>query len=311
MKLYELLESFFELLLESKLDWIKSNMGHKLTDVNDPENSNIDSTLDKLLSFDPAKGKNLVWIVKMYISGEFKLSDGHKIEQILSQFERLKSKLSKKDINQYKNLDELKDDLDQYSHISDNELKSGKQKKRETKLEGVELIMQGNGMTILKPLTQEAACLYGKGTKWCTAYTDPNTPNRFKEYKEQNGNLFIILYKDEKFQFYLNSDTYDPEFRNASNERITLSEIHSLSLNPTYNKFVKTYIAEDAESSYFYAKDALQAPFKLGEHAIATDAYYSYFYAINVLNKPFKLGEPVIFKDNKFAKDYIEFISNF
>ena len=52
--------------------------------------------------------------------------------------------------------------------------------------------------------------------------------------------------------------------------------------------------ARDPQTAYWYARDVLHGPFKIGELAIAKDSDYSYLYAKCVLKGPFKLGELAI-----------------
>src|SRR5574343_446925 len=61
-------------------------------------------------------------------------------------------------------------------------------------------------------------------------------------------------------------------------------------------------IAKNLKDSYFYAKNILRGPFKLGEKTIATDAQYSYVYAKYILSGPFLLGEPAIANSILYSK---------
>ena len=69
-----------------------------------------------------------------------------------------------------------------------------------------ELIFEDQNLRIIHPKTTDAAMLYGKGTRWCTA---AKTDNMFDEY-DQEGPLWIILPKNptrpnEKYQLHLTS----------------------------------------------------------------------------------------------------------
>jgi len=96
-------------------------------------------------------------------------------------------------------------------------------------------------------------------------------------------------------------------------------------------------ISQDAYYSYCYAKILIKGRFILAEPTISKSAGYSYYYARNVIKGRFILGEPAISKNayssclyaldvikgklsdfmhnqmilenNKYAKEYIEFIS--
>lgn len=67
-------------------------------------------------------------------------------------------------------------------------------------------------------------------------------------------------------------------------------------------------IAKDADSSFFYANEVLEAPFPKGEPVIATHDENSYLYAYFVLKKAFPLGEEAIIKGKDKLKDYMEFL---
>jgi hypothetical protein len=65
------------------------------------------------------------------------------------------------------------------------------------------VLYKGRYGTLLVPITQEASCRYGKGTKWCTASTSPSQTNRFSYYNSM-GPLYIWIDKtdDKKYQFH-------------------------------------------------------------------------------------------------------------
>jgi len=63
---------------------------------------------------------------------------------------------------------------------------------------------------VIVPKTEEAACYYGKGSKWCTA---ADNDNRFNQYNRQ-GKLWILINKSdpsEKYQLHFESGQYMDE----------------------------------------------------------------------------------------------------
>lgn len=68
-------------------------------------------------------------------------------------------------------------------------------------------------------------------------------------------------------------------------------------------------IAKDAEYSFEYAKNVLKGRFEAGEKAIAKDAEFSVEYSVDVLKGPFKLGEPAIYKNQNYSATYTEFLN--
>ena len=82
---------------------------------------------------------------------------------LIIQFDSKKQSLSKKDLNQYKSIDELISAL--------NSLTSNKCASLINKMGGAELIYEDEEWCVVLPSTTKSACFWGKNTKWCTAYT--------------------------------------------------------------------------------------------------------------------------------------------
>jgi hypothetical protein len=71
----------------------------------------------------------------------------------------------------------------------------------------VKKIYSSENYYILIPETEEAACLYGKGTLWCTAAT--GSYNYFDRYNNE-GPLYIIINRktNKKWQFHFETEQY-------------------------------------------------------------------------------------------------------
>lgn len=86
---------------------------------------------------------------------------------------------------------------------------------------GAEVVYEDSFITIIHPTTQEASCLYGKGTRWCT--TSQTAENMFKLYN-QSGPLYIILPKDpisrKKYQLHF----LDGQFMDETDTPVKLSD---------------------------------------------------------------------------------------
>jgi hypothetical protein len=70
------------------------------------------------------------------------------------------------------------------------------------KAEGAEYVINDPDFKILRLKTHEAACHYGSGTKWCTAGRD--SKGTFDHYAQQ-GDLYVIIAKNRKFQMHYES----------------------------------------------------------------------------------------------------------
>jgi len=57
---------------------------------------------------------------------------------------------------------------------------------------------------IRTPTTIEASQYIGVGTTWCTAYTDPTTPNRFEEYNASSP-LYVIYNRSTRVRYQLHA----------------------------------------------------------------------------------------------------------
>lgn len=64
--------------------------------------------------------------------------------------------------------------------------------RKEIKNQGRKQVFSSKEVSIVQPLTREASCLYGSGTKWCTAAREDNY---FDSYAERGVELVYILRK--------------------------------------------------------------------------------------------------------------------
>lgn len=122
----------------------------------------------------------------------------HKFHK-LNQKRRLQPPLN--DINRYRDVYHLMDVLDD---IPDEEQEATGQAKK---------AYQDSDVSVVIPLDQEAACKYGRQTRWCTAAV--HGTNYFNEYNDK-GPLYILLpqkpiHKDEKYQLHFPTGQYMDE----------------------------------------------------------------------------------------------------
>lgn len=173
--------------------------------------------------------KALQWVINQYKRGEVKIEDAQDIGQTLTKFQQVRPHLQKKDLNQYKSLDELYDAIES---LSSEQNVSNRQKAKDAKHEGAKKLIDSPNFKVLIMNTPEAACYYAKGTKWCTSDADT-----FKHYQEQ-GPLYVIMAGDRKFQMHVESEQ-------AMNERdrpMTKDDIKFLSQYEEYTQFLNYLI---------------------------------------------------------------------
>ena len=133
------------------------------------------------------KHKYLEWITKNWsptdvVGDEIK----HNLKEILlavSKFDNQSQRLKIKDLNQYQNLEQLFDTLQEL----------GQTARRTVEIsDEVEKVYEDNRFVVVVPKTHKSSCYYGAGTKWCTASKD--TESHFSNYKS-GGELYYIIDK--------------------------------------------------------------------------------------------------------------------
>lgn len=193
-------------------------------------NPNLDREMyNKIIQLDPTFkkeqdkiGEYTKWLFRkdnIETLKKTKDEDLYKIKDDLDFFNKAKIKnilpADKKDINKF-NLNTLLDFVFSFNKDSE-ELMSKGEKEREIK-KGIKKYDLPN-WTVIIPETEEAACYYGKGTKWCTA-ADYN--NQFNNYKSR-GDLYILINKgnpSEKYQFHFE----DYQFMDVKDRPIRLGD---------------------------------------------------------------------------------------
>lgn len=205
-------------LIEDRIQGLKDVFRGKLNTDHDQLaiHKDSDSIVDHFSSnADPTPKKVYTqWVLNQYKRGNIRQEDHPRIREALSNFEKYKGKLDKKDINQYKSISDIESAVG--PHLG--QATSGKEEKRIIKAEGADLVHSGNGVLIHQIKTEGAACLLGSGTKWCTA---AKKNNMFSRYAEK-GPLFIIQHQGRKFQFHSNADQMMDEEDNP----ITIDKLH-------------------------------------------------------------------------------------
>jgi hypothetical protein len=159
-----------------------------------------------IMSNDPTPKKAFSqWMTVKYIQGGYKLEDIERLSQYLDVFEKAKSRIEKKDINQYKNITELFSVIDVF--LKKEVAVSAKDEKNQEYIlmnspENSTIIYDDANLKIVIPLTQAAAIYFGKNTEWCTSAT--TSRNYFDSYNSR-GPLYIVLDKknNRRWQFHI------------------------------------------------------------------------------------------------------------
>jgi hypothetical protein len=160
---------FKKILLENRIDDFKLNYSKKFNS----------EQLNRII--DNVPQKYLMWVGKNFDSMNFN-SNINDLAIKLREFDKISSNLPLTDINSYKNLEQLSNALLEYANRPRRQVKQ---------VEGGNVVYDDNRYFVVNPLTHQASCYYGKGTKWCTA---SDSDYQFKQYND-DAKLFYILDK--------------------------------------------------------------------------------------------------------------------
>ena len=145
------------------------------------------------------------WLLKLYVNKRLKAEDLYKATDYIKIFDKAKKskKLEQNDINQYKSIGELFLDIQKFKTVSDI---SKSDITKNVKNDEADLVYEDEMWKVIVPKTENAACIYGANTQWCTA---AKHNNMFDQYNEE-GKLYININKQngEKYQFHFETDSF-------------------------------------------------------------------------------------------------------
>lgn len=206
-----------EFILEYRVDFLRD----KYKDLLD------DKVFLKLQETDPTKNKQyLDWIIKNYLKLtqteqiRFVKEDFSKVYEDLEFFNKYKQSIPQnwRDINKMLTFEDLFYVVKPIKQKKEAEIEQTQASKDVTK------ILDNGNYSIIIPNTEEASCLYGAGTRWCTASKNNNMFDRYND----EGPLFIVIHKNEKdsqgrenkYQFHFQSG----QFMDVNDRPINLKE---------------------------------------------------------------------------------------
>lgn len=257
--------NIFQLLFESKLEYIARSQGAKLEQrAKEDTGSEMPAVdvLNKLLAADPtgSNGKYLQWIANQYLKGQFKLEDTSRIKGEIETFQSVSPKLDKKDINQYKSLPDLYDALKPFEgqEVVSNREEDRRQEQAFYK-SGEAVLIASTPNKIIELHSEAAAKYFGRGTKWCTAADEDNMFNHyynaegeeFDEEDEEYGTwdddpmyaMYVIIHNGKKFQYHPHSS----QFMDAQDQPVSREDAKSMLADPNVKKLFDEEYGECAK----------------------------------------------------------------
>ena len=146
------------------------------------------------------------WLYNLIKNKQLKEEDFYKAKEYIKLFNKFINRIPKenRDITKFKSLPDLYDVVKEFE--GNEELATSKKDEiRNIKKNEIKKVFEDDEWLIMVPLTEEASCIIGKGTKWCTAADSSN--NMIDHYSSQ-GPLYVIVNKDtnEKYQLHFESN---------------------------------------------------------------------------------------------------------
>jgi hypothetical protein len=219
-------------------------------------NDVINQLLVLLERTDPTPHKEYVqWLARTYARGGVHFEDViTQVNQDLANFDRLKKRRLIKppynDINRYSDFHLFAETVAQYEDqtTANDQLKQNRGKFKE--------LYKDAQLRVIQPEDYEAACYYGKGSKWCTSGSSEVSANMFDRYNSE-GPLYIIIpaqakYAGEKYQFHFPS----MQFMNEKDRSIDVHEL--VSRYPQLAKLFNDQAKKYGALQFFFSQDEVK-----------------------------------------------------
>lgn len=164
--------------------------------------------------------------------------------------------------------------------------------------EGAELFYNDGNYQIVQVTSSQAACVLGKGTKWCTSGEGP------AEYYLSQGPLYIIYLKGKKYaQLHIGKET---QFMDLKDRPLKVDDpLREILIKSglTEKIFANSYDMEP-RNEFLEWIGFTPAPYK--EDLVLKNPWWCFYYAELSLRGRFQRGEPVILKNIYLACTYAE-----
>lgn len=153
---------------------------------------------------DPStNGQFTQWVCEKYAKKCFRVEDFARVKDALRVYQNRRTDLAIQNLNQYRDLAQLEDEIDKLQ--SPDEIKESKRaQKRKVKNEGSYQIAEGeNGGVVIGLKSSDAATFYAAGTKWCTS-----SPRMFEHYHKTDEIYVFITPSTRKYQLHEQSGQF-------------------------------------------------------------------------------------------------------
>jgi len=209
-----------------KLELVKELLSEGRVETAKEKYPDYINTIDYFVLNDPSgNNKYLDWLIKIFVNDDDAVFKGEMVD-FIKIFHKNISKFTKKDINQYKTWSEF---YDAVKPIEEEIQKREADKKAE---QGAKKIYESTDWLFVRPMTYEASCKYGAGTKWCT--TSKENPDYYLRYTKKDLLAYLIHKStNTKFAFHYDIGTkelsiFNPPDENVADQGVSGHKINSI-----------------------------------------------------------------------------------
>ena len=247
----------------SKREITVEKFKNKFTDVIRHTKMEVVDIVIALEKMDPTKNLQYVpWLAKQLINNQFKFEDTARVKAVLENFDKLKPRLEKRDINQF-SFYELDETIDKIVNPEIKEVLVTKTVKEEGAfpiIKGSKILYNGPFGQLASPQTASAAKQLGAGTKWCTTQASV-----FKDYTE-NSDLYVWRDRNgSKYQYQIFHDYANRiQFYDARDRVLNWAEQQKLEQHPVLGKVLKQQ--EEAFKDYLFKQQEKVAKHRKAQH---------------------------------------------
>lgn len=305
------------LLLEDRADYIAQALNQQLVtryEQDMHQATDARAVLNQLMKADPTpQSKFIHWIANQYAKGTFKIKDINDVKHDLAEFERVKSKLDVKNVDEFTTVKHLEQAVAPYNH-EDVEGGSGKNDNREKMFAEADVIFKSDEFTLVSPRTEAACKYFGRGTNW-----DINKEGGDFRSAHETSPIYILTAKTgEKYMMSFaapdknkgpDDKDFGPMLKDSQGRDVTFSElkdhfrniVNILSEKTTFKAWTN---AADSNVAIWYAENVMGGRWPEGEKTIMNDSKNAVDYAVNVIRGRWTEAEPAIMRDPNAAIEY-------
>lgn len=300
-----------QLLLEDRLDFLRTNFHDRIANLlntvpvpptirrritaRQPDEDPAAKLINMVIAIDPdPQKKNTQWLLTALVrkNHPMPLEDLLYAKETLTKYAEMKqARLLPKehmDINSFRSLSEI----NAFMRGEQEQQISAEDAEQQAMMQEAKVLYDGPDARVLVPLTQKAACYFGRNTDWCTAWGNhqrlglrqqgryPSRSSHYSSYVANGAELFIIEIKPNG-PLYQYSSEYN-QFMDAQDRSLSPEQVRALfKQHPNImraigeDKFVKTHL-KDLGLSFFSPQALLRANPRMLLGSVKTlDDYYA------------------------------------